>query len=67
MQSKIEATIVASLVTADNSYRKQILEKKVYLNFQGNEKTALRFKLDNNFKLVEGSANSLRKSLIGRK
>ena len=66
-KSKIEATIVASLVTADNSYRKQILEKKVYLNFQGNEKTALRFKLDNNFKLVEGSANSLRKSLIGRK
>tara|TARA_B100000700_G_C14952518_1_gene812330 strand:- start:724 stop:1329 length:606 start_codon:yes stop_codon:yes gene_type:complete len=62
----IEATIVASLVTPDRGYRKEILGKKVLLNFEGKEKTVLRFKLDNNFKIVKGSVNSLRKSLIGK-
>tara|TARA_B100001989_G_scaffold43018_1_gene26749 strand:- start:2157 stop:2765 length:609 start_codon:yes stop_codon:yes gene_type:complete len=61
----IEATVIASLVTPDRGYRKEILGKKVMLNFEGKEKTVLRFKLDNNFKIVEGSVNSLRKSLIG--
>ena len=64
-RSKIQATISASLVTPDRDYRKQILEKSIYLTKQGKEKTVLRFKLDNNFKLVSGSVNSLRKSLIG--
>jgi len=64
-KSKIQATISASLVTPDRDYRKQILEKSIYLSKQGKEKTVLRFKLDNNFKLVSGSVNSLRKSLIG--
>ena len=37
------------------------------LNIEGKEKkTVLRFKLDNNFKIVEGSVNNLRKSLIGK-
>jgi hypothetical protein len=57
--------ISASLVTPDRNYRKQILEKTVLLSKEGKEKTVLRFKLDNNFKLVSGSVNSLRKSLIG--
>ena len=61
----IEATVVASLVTPDRGYRKEILSKKVKLNYQGKEKTVLRFRLDTNFKIVDGSVNSLRKSLIG--
>ena len=65
-RSKIEALITASLVTPDRNYRKQILEKKVYLKKESSEKTVLRFKLDNNFKLVDGSVNSLRKNLAGR-
>jgi len=64
-KTPIEATIIASLVTPDRGYRKEILGKKVMLSFEGKEKTVLRFKLDNNFKIVEGSVNSLRKSLIG--
>ena len=64
-RSKIQATVSASLVTPDREYRKQILEKSIYLIKEGKEKTVLRFKLDNNFKLVSGSVNSLRKSLIG--
>ena len=64
-KSKIQAMISASLVTPDRNYRKQILEKTVLLSKEGKEKTVLRFKLDNNFKLVSGSVNSLRKSLIG--
>ena len=64
-KSKIQATVSASLVTPDREYRKQILEKSIYLIKEGKEKTVLRFKLDNNFKLVSGSVNSLRKSLIG--
>ena len=64
-KSKIQAMISASLVTPDRNYRKQILEKTVFLSKEGKEKTVLRFKLDNNFKLVSGSVNSLRKSLIG--
>ena len=64
-RSKIQATISASLVTPDREFRKQILEKSIYLIKEGKEKTVLRFKLDNNFKLVSGSVNSLRKSLIG--
>ena len=64
-RSKIHATVSASLVTPDREYRKQILEKSIYLIKEGKEKTVLRFKLDNNFKLVSGSVNSLRKSLIG--
>ena len=63
---KIQATVTASLVTPDKNFRKQILEKKVYLAKEGKEKTVLRFKLDNSFKVVSGSVNSLRKSLIGR-
>ena len=65
-KSKIQAMISASLVTPDRNYRKQILQKTVALNKEGNEKTVLRFNLDNNFKLVPGSFNSLRRSLIGR-
>ena len=65
-KTPIEATIIASLVTPDRGYRKEILGKKVVLNVEGKEKTVLRFKLDNNFKIVEGSVNSLRKSLIGK-
>ncbi len=61
----IEATVVASLVTPDRSYRKEILQKKIVLLNEGKEKTVLRFKLDNNFKLVPGSFNSLRRSLLG--
>ena len=64
-KSKIQAMVSASLVTPDRDYRKQILEKNIYIYKEGNEKTVLRFKLDNNFKLVSGSVNSLRKSLIG--
>ena len=64
-RSKIQATVSASLVTPDREYRKQILEKSIYLIKEGKEKTVLRFKLDNNFNLVSGSVNSLRKSLIG--
>ena len=64
-KSKIQAMISASLVTPDRNYRKQILEKTVLLSKEGKEKTVLRFKLDNNFKLVSGSVNSLRRSLIG--
>ena len=64
-KSKVQAMISASLVTPDRNYRKQILEKTVLLSKEGKEKTVLRFKLDNNFKLVSGSVNSLRKSLIG--
>ena len=64
-KSKIQAMISASLVTPDRNYRKQILEKTVFLSKEGKEKTVLRFKLDNNFKLVSDSVNSLRKSLIG--
>ena len=65
-KTPIEATIVASLVTPDRGYRKEILGRKVLLNVEGKEKTVLRFKLDNNFKIVEGSVNNLRKSLIGK-
>ena len=65
-KSKIEALVIASLVTPDKSHRKQILEKKVVLKKESTEKTVLRFKLDNNFKVVPGSVNSLRKSLAGR-
>ena len=65
-RSKIEALVTASLVTPDRNYRKQILEKKVYLKKENSEKTVLRFKLDNNFKVVNGSVNSLRKNLAGR-
>ena len=65
-RSKIQATVTASLVTPDKNFRKQILEKKVNLTKEGKEKTVLRFQLDNNFKVVSGSVNSLRKSLIGR-
>ena len=64
-RSKVQAIVSASLVTPDRDYRKQILEKSIYLTKEGKEKTVLRFKLDNNFKLVSGSVNSLRKSLIG--
>ena len=64
-KSKIQAMISASLVTPDTNYRKQILEKTVLLRKKEKKKTVLRFKLDNNFKLVSGSVNSLRKSLIG--
>ncbi len=64
-KSKIQAIVSASLVTPDRDYRKQILEKTVVFKKQGKEKTILRFKLDNNFRLVSGSVNSLRKSLIG--
>ena len=62
----IMATVVASLVTPDRGYRKEILQKKVNLLSQGKERTVLRFKLDNNFKIVPGSVNSLRRSLIGK-
>ena len=65
-RSKIEALVTASLVTPDRNYRKQILEKRVYLKKENSEKTVLRFKLDNNFKVVNGSVNSLRKNLAGR-
>ena len=65
-KSQIEALIIASLVTPDRDFRKQILEKKVVLKKENTEKTVLRFKLDNNLKLVSGSVNSLRKSLAGR-
>ena len=65
-KTPIEATIIASLVTPDRGYRKEILARKVILNVEGKEKTVLRFKLDNNFKIVEGSVNNLRKSLIGK-
>ena len=65
-RTPIEATIIASLVTPDRGYRKEILGRKVVLNVEGKEKTVLRFKLDNNFKIVEGSVNNLRKSLIGK-
>jgi hypothetical protein len=65
-KQNIQATVIASLVTPDRNYRKQILQKTVALNKEGNEKTVLRFNLDNNFKLVPGSFNSLRRSLIGR-
>ena len=65
-KTPIEATIIASLVTPDRGYRKEILGRKVVLNVEGKEKTVLRFKLDNNFKIVEGSVNNLRKSLIGK-
>ena len=65
-KTPIEATIIASLVTPDRGYRKEILGRKVLLNVEGKEKTVLRFKLDNNFKIVEGSVNNLRKSLIGK-
>ena len=65
-KTPIEATIIASLVTPDRGYRKEILGKKVVLKIEGKEKTVLRFKLDNNFKIVEGSVNNLRKSLIGK-
>ena len=65
-KTPIEATIIASLVTPDRGYRKEILGRKVILNVEGKEKTVLRFKLDNNFKIVEGSVNNLRKSLIGK-
>ncbi len=61
----IEATVVASLVTPDRGYRKELLQKRITLINQGKEKTVLRFKLDNNFKIVPGSINSLRRSLIG--
>ncbi len=64
-KSNIQATVTASLVTPDRSFRKQILEKKINLKKEGTEKTALRFKLDTNFKVINGSVNSLRKSLIG--
>ena len=64
-RSKIQATVSASLVTPDREFRKQILEKSIYIIKEGKEKTVLRFKLDNNFKLISGSVNSLRKSLIG--
>ena len=50
-RSKIEALVTASLVTPDRNYRKQILEKKVYLKKENSEKTVLRFKLDNNLPL----------------
>ena len=53
--------MIASLVTPDKDFRKQILEKKVVLKKENTEKTVLRFKLDNNLKLVPGSVNSLRK------
>ncbi len=62
----IEATVVASLVTPDRGYRKELIQKKVLLLNEGKEKTVLRFKLDNNFKLVPGSFNSLRRSLLGK-
>jgi hypothetical protein len=65
-KTPIEATIIASLVTPDRGYRKEILGRKVVLNVEGKEKTVLRFKLDNNFKIVDGSVNNLRKSLIGK-
>ena len=65
-KTPIEATIIASLVTPDRGYRKEILGRKVVLNVEGKEKTVLRFKLYNNFKIVEGSVNNLRKSLIGK-
>ena len=65
-KKKIQATVVASLVTPDRGYRKEIIQKKVTLSSQGKEKTVLRFKLDNNFKIVPGSINSLRKTLIGK-
>ena len=65
-KTPIEAAIIASLVTPDRGYRKEILGRKVLLNVEGKEKTVLRFKLDNNFKIVEGSVNNLRKSLIGK-
>jgi len=65
-KTPIEATIIASLVTPDRGYRKEILGRKVVLNVEGKEKTVLRFELDNNFKIVEGSVNNLRKSLIGK-
>ena len=65
-KTPIEATIIASLVTPDRGYRKEILSNKVVLSSEGKEKTVLRFKLDNNFKVVKGSINSLRKSLIGK-
>jgi hypothetical protein len=65
-KTPIEATIIASLVTPDRGYRKELLGRKVILNVEGKEKTVLRFKLDNNFKIVEGSVNNLRKSLIGK-
>ena len=64
-RSKIQATVSASLVTPDREYRKQILEKSIYLIKEGKEKTVLRIKLDNNFKLISGSVNSLRNSLLG--
>ena len=60
-KTPIEATIFYKFVTPDRGYRKEILGKKVILNFEGKEKTVLRFKLDNNFKIVEGSVNNLRK------
>ena len=41
------------------------IQKIISIMFKIKEKTVLRFKLDNNFKLVTGSVNSLRKSLIG--
>ena len=64
-KSKIEATVIASLVTPDRGYRQEIIQRKVILSNQGKEKTVLRFKLNNNFKIVPGSFNSLRRSLIG--
>ena len=65
-KQKIQATVIASLVNPDRNYRKKILQKEVTLTHEGMEKTVLRFKLDNNFKLVPNSFNSLRKTLIGK-
>ena len=39
-KTPIEATIIASLVTPDRGYRKEILGKKVILNVEGKEKRA---------------------------
>ena len=66
LDQKLRLIVTASLVTPDRNYRKQILEKRVYLKKENSEKTVLRFKLDNNFKVVNGSVNSLRKKFEGK-
>jgi len=60
---KIPVTIVVSVKGGNNESAKQILTSKVELVREGEERTVLRFKLDDHGHLVRGSVHDLPKPL----
>lgn len=62
-QTEIPCSVVVSVQKADDPLMRQILATQVTLVREGQEKTALRFRLDDKGALVAGSVSSIQRPL----